>query len=1728
MNSMSYSATADFYGQGEVQIVVNDQGNTGGPQKTATKSLFIEVLPVADAPIFNGLDGTPAFTENGSAVVLDSNATIYDAELSAADNFSGATLQLSRNGGINTDDAFSATGTLSALTDGGSLIVGGVTVGTVTNNAGGNLLLTFNSNATNARVNSVIQQIAYSNGSDTPPSSVQIDWTFHDGALQTTGNTTVSITPSNDAPVLTGTTLITNGTFDTDLSGWTTNSGNIDASGGEVRFGQVGGANGVLSQTVSTTIGETYYVTFNYGDRSATKTQSLEFKVTGASTVLHSDIVSGAADTTLQPYHYSFVADSTSTTLTFTDTSGDHSGVRGYLDNVYMGQAATPDAPLSYTENDAPTVINGQLNLVDIDDGNLESAVVQITGNYANGEDTLSFVDQNGITGSWDSGAGTLTLSGSASISDYQTALRSITYSNFSDDPSALTRTVAFTVHDGDANSNIQTRNITITAVNDAPVAVNDSDSTPEDTAVVIDLTSNDVDPDSSPLYVLDVSNPTNGSVVNNNDGTVTYTPDTSYNGADSFTYVVSDHANLSSQWRLDGDATDTVGSNNGTVTGATTVEGAMGDALSFDEVDDHVVIPDFAIGNEFSLSFQLKIDDNTGSLFQYILSHGDVNNANSLNIFLNEDSHGTDPNKLRTIIRDTNDALDNTGLEFDASSIIGDGLWHTYTLTVESGVGAKVYLDGVLQNSDSTGGDAFDPTTDLFLGARQDLDSDRRFGGLLDSIKLFDKTLTASEVADVHTGGAALGTVTLSVAPTNTAPSDLHYTQYLGGGEFIVNSTTSDEQDQPEVITLSNGDFVVAWESTNQDGDSDGIYFQRYDSNGIAQGGETLVNVTTTDDQDDAQLAALSNGGFAIIWESNNQDGANQGIYARVYDASGTPTTGETLVNTTTADDQADPDVTALNGGGFVVVWESYLQDGDEDGIYSQRFDNNGVPQGSETQVHTSTVNGQYDAKVSALNDGGYLVTWDNDSSGDTDVMAQRFDASGAPVGSETKINTTTISSQDDAKTVVLNSGDYVIVWESSGQDSDGEGLYGQRFDATGTPIGGEFSVNSTTTDDQMAHVITALDNGGFLVVWQSNQQDGSSHGIFAQQFDAIANKINGEFQINVTTANSQADPSVTLLQDGRLVVVYESNLQDGSSDTVVGRIFTPSLNENSPNGTAVAVASQVVDPDVGDSHTYSLINDAGGAFEISTSTGTITVKDTNLIDFESTSSMSVTVRVEDSGGLTHDEVVSLAINDINEAPVNTVPGAQSVNEDTSLAVSGISVTDADDNLDTVQLSVGNGVLNVTLQGAASISAGANASSDLTLSGSLADINSTLATLTYQGDLNFTGSDTLTVLSTDTDAATDSNSVNITVNAVNDAPVVSAPAGPLAATEQLWMNFEGTGFSIADADGLSGNLTATLHVTQGAIDVTVGDSGVTINSGDGTHTVVLEGTETELNSLLTGSSTGTLAYRHPSQLPPASATLSLTVDDQGNTGTDPGLTGTAASEEGSASVVINITSVNDAPKNTVPGTQTALEETPLAITGISISDADENGGNLTTRLQVSNGTLNITLSGGAIISSGINNSGDLTIQGSRVDINTVLASLTYTGNTNVTGTAADTLTVTTNDLGNTGTGGAKSDVDTVQIDITAVNDAPVIAQQPGGGTYNENGNPGTYVDITTTITDSDGLDFDGGVLTTSISANGEADDRLHLVHEGSAIGEVGISGSDVTYNFGAGAVVCR
>ena len=348
-----------------------------------------------------------------------------------------------------------------------------------------------------------------------------------------------------------------------------------------------------------------------------------------------------------------------------------------------------------------------------------------------------------------------------------------------------------------------------------------------------------------------------------------------------------------------------------------------------------------------------------------------------------------------------------------------------------------------------------------------------------------------------------------------------------------------------------------------------------------------------------------------------------------------------------------------------------------------------------------------------------------------------------------------------------------------------------------------------------------------------------------------------------------------------------------------------------------------------------------------------------------------------------------------VNDAPINTVPGAQTVAEDTTLPIAGVSVADIDSSALTTTLSVSSGTLNVT----AGAGVTGNGTASVTITGTAAQINAALAGLAYTGNLNFNGADTLTVATSDGTAA-DIDTIAITVNAVNDAPINTVPAAQTVAEDTI---LPIAGVSVADID--SSALTTTLSVAHGILNVTAG-AGVT---GNGTASVTITGTAAQINTALAGLAyTGNLNFN-------GADTLTVATNDGTATDTD--------------TIAITVNAVNDAPINTVPGAQTVAEDTILPIAGVSVADIDSSA--LTTTLSVAHGILNVTAGAGV---TG-NGTASVTITGTAAQINAALAGLAYTGNLNFNG--ADTLTVATND-------GTATDTDTIAITVNAVNDAPV------------------------------------------------------------------------------------
>jgi hypothetical protein len=173
----------------------------------------------------------------------------------------------------------------------------------------------------------------------------------------------------------------------------------------------------------------------------------------------------------------------------------------------------------------------------------------------------------------------------------------------------------------------------------------------------------------------------------------------------------------------------------------ANLVNGKIGKALNFDEVNDYVRIPDFLYGQELTMSFWFNAGEVNGNSYQYLFSHGTWATQNSLNVYVGEDnitipSEIQNLKELKTVFRDNNDA--NNFDTLDAGNTMIDGNWHYYTMRIQNTGGAYIYIDGVAVAVYSVwGANTFNPTTDLFLAAREDLNPGRFYGGMLDEVRI-------------------------------------------------------------------------------------------------------------------------------------------------------------------------------------------------------------------------------------------------------------------------------------------------------------------------------------------------------------------------------------------------------------------------------------------------------------------------------------------------------------------------------------------------------------------------------------------------------------------------------------------------------------------------------------------------------------------------------------------------------------------------------------------------------------------------------------------------------------------------------------------------------------------------------------------------------------------------------------------------------------------------------
>jgi hypothetical protein len=370
-------------------------------------------------------------------------------------------------------------------------------------------------------------------------------------------------------------------------------------------------------------------------------------------------------------------------------------------------------------------------------------------------------------------------------------------------------------------------------------------------------------------------------------------------------------------------------------------------------------------------------------------------------------------------------------------------------------------------------------------------------------------------------------------------------------GDETQVNQlVTQGQQDDADITMDPDGDFSVAWQSDEPDGDgADDVYIRRFASPGFS---DRVAHLERGGDQDDPSIASDANGNGVVAFHTDFVDGQGirrSGIRAHRFGNNSGPLDEDDIdVDVTPNLGPENPAVAMDPDGDFVVAWQD--QDAAESiGIFAQRYDESGASVGA--QIPVSVVSGNQGSAAVAMDaDGDFVVAWDGPEAADPDtgVFAQRYAADGTPSGGTFLVNTTVTGVQESPAVGMDADGDFVVAWHGAGV-TDPNGVFVQRYDGGGEPQGDETIVNETSSGPQQLPSVTLDPDGDFAVTWDGNGA-GDNVGVFTKDFAAGGTPLGEETLVNETTADEQQISSVSSDANGEFVVSWETDFDD-LSDT-------------------------------------------------------------------------------------------------------------------------------------------------------------------------------------------------------------------------------------------------------------------------------------------------------------------------------------------------------------------------------------------------------------------------------------------------------------------------------------------------------------------------------------------------------------------------------------------------
>lgn len=375
-------------------------------------------------------------------------------------------------------------------------------------------------------------------------------------------------------------------------------------------------------------------------------------------------------------------------------------------------------------------------------------------------------------------------------------------------------------------------------------------------------------------------------------------------------------------------------------------------------------------------------------------------------------------------------------------------------------------------------------------------------------------------------------------------------------GGPNRLSTTTDYTRTDPSIGDLGSGAYVITWTQelwgTGSPETTD-IYAQLFNADGTENGAAFLVNTTTTDNHLENDVAVLNSGDFIVAWSSesaSDQDGDGAGVYFQRFNNSGVAQGSETLVNTTTADEQNTPTVLALSTGGFNIAWVETTAT--TASIKMQRFFANGTTNGSELTLATETHTGSVSygtPELVELTGGKIAVSWTRyDSSDDAYAQFGIFNTNGTAVSSpiepeQTSDNAFTLP---QTQIVELGNGNVLVAWMYShgttGAVNVGYGeVYGRIYDATGTAVGNEFVI-AAGTDNRRFDLFAESDGfGGAFVGYVQEAADVNERALLAQNIDEDGNLLGDPIWLNSNQGGQSRSGALAVLDTGDIVSAFQ-----------------------------------------------------------------------------------------------------------------------------------------------------------------------------------------------------------------------------------------------------------------------------------------------------------------------------------------------------------------------------------------------------------------------------------------------------------------------------------------------------------------------------------------------------------------------------------------------------------